>query len=90
MTVTFLQLRPATEVNEIWASTRRREGTLVVEVETPSDTDVLSAQKGGLILASGDASVDAPAYVVHSSETRNLSRRGVAGWRVTVIDGEDR
>jgi 7,8-didemethyl-8-hydroxy-5-deazariboflavin synthase CofH subunit len=90
MTVTFLQIRPATEVNEIWASTRRREGTLVVEVETPSDTDVLSAQKGGLILASGDASVDAPAYVVHSSETRNLSRRGVAGWRVTVIDGEDR
>ena len=90
MTVTFVQLRPADEVNEIWASTRRREGTLVVEVESPTTSDVLNAQKGGLILASGDPNVDAPAYVVDPSATRALTRRGVAGWRVTVIDQGDR
>ncbi len=90
MTVTFVQLRPATQVNEIWASTRRREGTLVVEVEAPTELDVLNAQKGGLLLASGDAGVDAPAYVVDSASTKPLARRGVAGWRITVVDGDDR
>lgn len=90
MTVTFLQLRPATGVNEIWASTRRREGTLVVEVEHPTESDVLNAQKGGLLLVSGDIGVDAPAYVIGPAATKSFVRKGIEGWRVTVLDGDDR
>jgi 7,8-didemethyl-8-hydroxy-5-deazariboflavin synthase CofH subunit len=88
--ITFLQLRPADSVNEIWASTRRREGTLVVEVPSPTPSDVLDAQKGGLILSSGDASVPAPAYVVKPSQIKAIAKQKVAGWRVTVLDDGNR
>ena len=84
--ITFLQLRPVDAVNEIWASTRRREGTLVAEVERPTSDDVLNAQKGGLIVASGVATVDAPAYVVVPAEASLLAKQNLAGWRVTVLD----
>lgn len=84
--VTFLQLRPVDAVNEIWASTRRREGTLVAEVADPSPDDVLNAHKGGLVVASGSAAVEAPAYVIDPGEAQALAKRGIAGWRVTVID----
>ena len=88
--ITFLQLRPADSVNEIWASTRRREGTLVVEVPSPSPSDVLDAQKGGLILASGDANVTAPAYVIDPSHVKAIAKQKIAGWRVTVLDAGSR
>jgi 7,8-didemethyl-8-hydroxy-5-deazariboflavin synthase CofH subunit len=84
--ITFLQLRPADTVNEIWAATRRREGTLVAEVAEPSSDDVLSAQKAGLIVASGSAAIEAPAYVINPSEARSLAKRQVAGWRVSVVN----
>lgn len=84
--ITFLQLRPADTVNEIWASTRRREGTLAVEVAMPLPSDVVDAQKGGLLLASGDGSVDSPAYVVEPSQAKALAKRRVMGWRVTILD----
>lgn len=88
--ITFLQLRPADSVNEIWASTRRREGTLVVEVSSPTLSDVIDAHKGGLILASGDPAVDAPAYVIHPSQVTVITKQGIAGWRVTVLDNASR
>ncbi|KAA3635227.1 MAG: 7,8-didemethyl-8-hydroxy-5-deazariboflavin synthase subunit CofH [Armatimonadetes bacterium] len=88
--ITFLQLRPADAVNEIWASTRRREGTLTVEVATPLPSDVVDAQKGGLLLASGDASVDAPVYVIEPSRAKILAKRRVKGWRVTILDSDSR
>lgn len=83
--ITFLQIRPAETVNEIWASTRRREGTLVVEVSSPTPADVVEAQKGGLILAGGDENVPVPAYVVAPSGIKILRRGAVAGWRITVM-----
>jgi len=88
--VTFLQMRPAEGVNEIWASTRRKEGSLVVDVESPTTADVVDAQKGGLLLASGDSAVDAPAYVVVPAEAMSLAKHGIAGWRITVVDDGDR
>jgi 7,8-didemethyl-8-hydroxy-5-deazariboflavin synthase CofH subunit len=83
--ITFLQIRPAEAVNEIWASTRRREGTLVVEVANPTLADVVEAQKGGLILAGGDENVPVPAYVVAPSNIKVLRRGTVAGWRITIV-----
>jgi 7,8-didemethyl-8-hydroxy-5-deazariboflavin synthase CofH subunit len=84
-TITFLQIRPAESVNEIWSSTRRREGTLVVEVHSPSLADVVEAQKGGLLLVSGDESVPAPAYLLAPLGIRALRKGTVAGWRITVV-----
>lgn len=88
--ITFLQLRPVDAVNEIWASTRRREGALAVEVASPRSTDVVDAQKGGLLLASGDSSIDAPAYVIEPSQAKALARRHVKGWRVSILDSGSR
>ena len=88
--VTFLQIRPASSVSEIWSSTRRREGTLVVEVESPTQTDIVEAQKGGLLLASGDPTVEAPAFVIAAADHVPLAKRAVAGWRITITDSGSR
>ncbi|MEZ5175862.1 MAG: 5-amino-6-(D-ribitylamino)uracil--L-tyrosine 4-hydroxyphenyl transferase CofH [Acidimicrobiia bacterium] len=84
--VTFLQVRPASHLNEMWASTRRREGTLVVEVDAPTLDDLRAAHNGGLLVASGDPSVVSAAYVVTPGVSRTLTRNAVAGWRVSIID----
>jgi 7,8-didemethyl-8-hydroxy-5-deazariboflavin synthase CofH subunit len=89
-TVTFLQLRPSTAVSEIWASTRRREGTLVVEVDDPALADIEQSQRGGLLLASGTAELNAPAYVVTPDRVGDLVKRSVDGWRITIVDSDDR
>ena len=89
-TVTFLQLRPSTAVSEIWASTRRREGTLVVEVDDPALADIEQSQRGGLLLVSGTAELNAPAYVVNPDRVEDLVKRFVDGWRVTVVDTGNR
>ena len=89
-TVTFLQLRPSTAVSEIWASTRRREGTLVVEVDDPALADIEQSQRGGLLLASGTAELNAPAYVVAPDRVGDLVKRSVDGWRITIVDSGDR
>jgi len=89
-TVTFLQLRPATSVSDIWASTRRREGTLVVEADNPGLSDIEQAQRGGLLLASGATELNAPAYVVTPEATHELVRGSIDGWRITIVDTGDR
>ncbi|MBT8215125.1 MAG: 5-amino-6-(D-ribitylamino)uracil--L-tyrosine 4-hydroxyphenyl transferase CofH [Acidimicrobiia bacterium] len=82
--VTFLRTRPAESVHELWASTRRREGTTSVEVvalDLPSSAAALS---GGLLpVAVGRGVADGIGWVVEPGEALDL---GVAGWRVTVID----
>ena len=89
-TVTFLQIRPAGSVSELWASTRRREGTLVVEVDDPALADIEQSQRGGLLLVSGTAELNAPAYVVNPDRVEDLVKRFVDGWRVTVVDTGNR
>ena len=84
--VTFLQMRPAERVNEIWASTRRREGTLAVEVADPTVEDVENAQRGGLLLVSGSAGAESPAWVIEPHAAGRLKKGSIAGWRVTVLD----
>ena len=88
--VTFLQIRPSSLVNEIWASTRRNEGTLAVEVDTPALSDIENAQRGGLLVVSGSADLDAPAYVVSPELAVPLAKKGVEGWQITVTDIGDR
>lgn len=90
MTVTFLRLRPAGSVNEIWATTRRRQGALAVEVDAPTPEDVDAAHRGGLLAISRTPAAGAAAYAVDPSGAAELTQRDVAGWRVTVThEGTD-
>jgi hypothetical protein len=88
--ITFLQLRPSDAVNEVWASTRRKEGTLVVDVPEPSADDLRNAHKAGLVTSSATAGVDAPAYVILPSHAAALAKQKIAGWRVSIVDDGSR
>ncbi len=85
-TVTFLQLRPAESVSEMWAATRRHEGTVAVEVGDPTLEDVVQAHKGGLLLISGVEHVPAPAYVLKPEEISEFRKGDIPGWRLTIVN----
>lgn len=87
MTVTVLRLRPAERVHELWASTRRREGTTTVEVphlDGASRSGAVAGRIGPVSIGLGDA--EPLAWVVSPEEALELGRRGVPGWRITVRD----
>ena len=85
--ITFLRLRPAEEINELWAMTRRREGTTAVEVAGLTAQDSASALAGGLApVAIEEAEAQPMAWVVEPGAVAELVRAGVAGWRITVVD----
>jgi 7,8-didemethyl-8-hydroxy-5-deazariboflavin synthase CofH subunit len=84
--ITFLQLRPAESVNEIWATTRRREGALAVEVPNPTMADIVAAHKAGLLLVSGNEQALAPAYALSPDKVRELRKGGAQGWRITIVN----
>ena len=90
MTITFCQVRPgADDLTEIWAATRRNEGTLVVELAGVSRASRAAALAGGLLPVASSADPDDPppvAWVVEPSTALELSKAGVAGWRLTVRD----
>ncbi len=85
-TVTFLRLRPADTVTEVWASTRRREGALAVEVPNPMPADIEGAQRGGLLLVSGIETAAAPAFALAPDAVSRFKRDPVEGWRTTIVD----
>ena len=47
--ITFLRLRPADAVNVLWAATRRREGSTVVETPQLSAEEREAVHEGGLV-----------------------------------------
>lgn len=85
-TLTFLQLRRADSVSDVWAATRRNEGTLAVEVASPTLEDVVAAEKGGLLLVCGEEHLPAPAYALTPDQIRTLRKGAIPGWRITVVD----
>ena len=94
MTITFCQVRPAPdEPTELWAATRRKEGTLVGEVEALDHGARAALLSGGLlpVSQSGDADDPAPvAWVIDAAATVDFLQRGVPGWRITLRhDGPD-
>jgi len=89
--ITFLRLRPAEVVNELWAATRRREGTTAVEMPGCSPEQRSLVLAGGLVpVALGTKNAEPLAWVIEPAGARTLIKRGVPGWRVTVIDSGDR
>jgi 7,8-didemethyl-8-hydroxy-5-deazariboflavin synthase CofH subunit len=89
-TVTYLQVRPADSVSSMWAATRRNEGTLAVEVTSPTLEDVVEAEKSGLLLICGTEELPAPAYVLAPDQLKVFRKNAMAGWRITVVDAGTR
>ncbi len=90
--ITFLRLRPATEANELWAATRRREGTTTVEIGDLHAGDRSGAIQGGLlpVVTTARAEPAPAAWVVGPHDALSLSAAGVPGWRLTVVDSGHR
>ena len=88
MTITFCQVRPgADDLTEIWAATRRNEGTLVVELSALGQTARAASLAGGLLPVSSSVDPDDPepiAWVVDPGAALELANAGVAGWRLTI------
>ncbi len=88
--ISFLRVRPADTVNELWAATRRREGATTVEVESLSAADRRAAEAGGLLPVAKSEGSDAAAWVLEPGASREAAERGTPGWRLTVVDTGDR
>lgn len=89
--ITFLRLRPAETVNELWAATRRREGATAVELSGLGSGDRAAILQGGLVPVSTDAGEVTPvAWVLEPDAIRALIKQGIPGWRLTVVDIGDR
>ena len=89
--ITFLRLRPAEQVNELWATTRRREGTIAIEIDSLDlvNRDAITAAR--LVPVSvGIGDTDPLAWVVEPGDALSLNKRGIAGWRICVVDTGDR
>ena len=85
--ITFIRIRPAEAVSEVEAGTRRREGTTALEIGAMTTGDVIGAVAGGLLpVASVISDAEPAAWVVEPRDALELSRRGVPGWRITVVD----
>lgn len=86
MRVTYLRSRPADSLAEPTAVSRRREGTTVIEIETPTTADLAAATAGGLLVGACTA-VEQPepaGWVVAPAEALVLAKRGVSSWRITL------
>ncbi len=91
MTITYLRTRPAEGVHELTASTRRREGTTTLEFSELTADDRAGSLAGGVLpVVVGVAEGDPAAFVVEPAEALRLVKRGVPGWRITVIDTGER
>ena len=86
--ITFLRVRPAAEVTEVWATTRRREGTTTLEVDAMTEADRAGSLAGGVLpVESGPPHVGQPAaWVADPAHALGLAADGVPGWRITVRD----
>ena len=72
--ITFLRLRPAETANELWAATRRREGTTAVEIARLDAEQRDAVVRGGLVPIATDDPVVAPlAWVLEPKPTLELT-----------------
>lgn len=83
--ITFLRIRPAGDVEEVWAETRRREGTSALELSDPSPADVAACLAAGVLpIAVGSAGAGGAAFVGGPERVAALVDEGIAGWRLTL------
>jgi FO synthase len=91
MTITFLRVRPAEQLAEPTANSRRREGTTTVEMAQPSATEVTAGHEAGLLVVAQTISeVEPAAWVVSPADALELAEKGVPPWRLTVMGAGSR
>jgi 7,8-didemethyl-8-hydroxy-5-deazariboflavin synthase CofH subunit len=84
MTVTFLRMRPAEMLAEPTAVSRRREGTTVIEMESPTPADMAAANKAGvLVAATGVGDVEPAGWALAPHAALELAPER---WRLTLLD----
>ena len=89
--ITFLRLRPADQVNELWAATRRRAGATAVEVPTLDAPGRTAALAGGLApIARAVDDIEPIAWVLEPDDALQIGDSGDLGWRLTIVDTGDR
>jgi FO synthase len=87
--ITFLRMRPAEGVPEGWAAARLAEGTTTLETDAAEDA-VFAISAGVLPIVSDPGISDGvAAWAVSAEGALALAARGVPGWRVTVVAGDD-
>jgi hypothetical protein len=85
--ISFLRVRPADSINQIGASSRRREGTTALEVAGITQGDIDAATKAGIMpVAVGVSSAEPAAWVLNPVEALQAAGRSLPGWRLTVLD----
>lgn len=86
MTITFLRVRPAGQLAEPTANSRRREGTTTVEMASPTAVEIAAGHQAGLmVVAESIGDVGPAAWVVKPVEALTLAAQGVPPWRITVV-----
>jgi FO synthase len=89
--ITYLRMRPADEVNELWAATRRRQGTTASELSDSSAAAIAGCVAGGLLpVAAGSGAAEPAAWLASPERALELAAAGVAGYRITVVGSADR
>ena len=72
--ITYVRLRPAEEVNELWATTHRREGTTVVELGPATADAAAGCLAGGLLPVSiGLSAAEPVGWVVNPQQALELA-----------------
>jgi FO synthase len=85
--ITFNRTRRAERVTDVWAATRRTEGTTSLEVSGLTSDDRAGALAGGVLPVETDAgTADPVAWVVAPGAALALAEAGTPGWRLTVVD----
>ena len=86
MTITFLRVRPAGQLAEPTANSRRREGPTTVEMASPTAAEIAAGHQAGLmVVAESIGDVGPAAWVVKPVEALTLAAQGVPPWRITVV-----
>jgi len=89
--ITYLRMRPADEVNELWAATRRRQGTTVSELSDASAAAIAGCVAGGLLpVAAASGAAEPAAWLADPQRALELADAGVGGFRITVVGSGDR
>jgi FO synthase len=87
VTVTFCRVRPAESTSELFAATRRREGTTTLELAGIREDDQVGCLAGGVLPVERSGTDGAPAaWVVTPDRALRLAELGIAGWRITVLN----
>ncbi len=89
--LTFLRVRPATQVTEVTASSRRAEGTTSLELNRSEGESVSACLAGGVLPVASRQTTDGfVGWVVDPEDALELSSQGIPGWRLSVRHTGDR